>query len=88
MTAPSQTATIEHGAIVLRKPAQAGTRWLVKLDLTIGNEIQKTRPCGQGDLASFAKLLHQGPWLHVGKNTSFGLGGYRLQAADAAQTPR
>jgi len=33
----------------------------------------------QGDLAPFAQLLHQGQWLHVGKNTSFGLGGYTLQ---------
>ena len=33
----------------------------------------------QGDLAPFAQLLHQGQWLHVGKNASFGLGGYRLQ---------
>ena len=31
-----------------------------------------------GDLAPFAELLHLGQWLHVGKNTSFGLGGYRL----------
>lgn len=33
-----------------------------------------------GDLSPFAALLHLGQWLHVGKNTSFGLGGYRLQA--------
>ena len=33
----------------------------------------------QGDLAPFAALLHQGQWLHVGKNASFGLGGYRLE---------
>lgn len=32
----------------------------------------------QGDLAPFAQLLHTGQWLHVGKNASFGLGGYRL----------
>ncbi len=32
----------------------------------------------QGELAPFAELLHWGQWLHVGKNTSFGLGGYRL----------
>lgn len=31
-----------------------------------------------GDLTPFAELLHLGQWLHVGKNTSFGLGGYRL----------
>ena len=34
-----------------------------------------------GDLAPFAHLLHLGQWLHVGKNASFGLGGYRLQSA-------
>ncbi len=34
-----------------------------------------------GDLAPFAELLHLGQWLHVGKNASFGLGGYRLQGA-------
>lgn len=33
----------------------------------------------QGDLAPFAQLLHQGQWLHVGKNASFGLGGYTLR---------
>ena len=33
----------------------------------------------QGDLAPFAELLHLGQWLHVGKNASFGLGGYQLQ---------
>ena len=35
----------------------------------------------QGELAPFAPLLHWGQWLHIGKNTSFGLGGYRLQVA-------
>lgn len=34
-----------------------------------------------GDLAPFASLLHLGQWLHVGKNASFGLGAYQLQAA-------
>jgi len=33
----------------------------------------------QGDLAPFAPLLHLGQWLHVGKNATMGLGGYRLQ---------
>lgn len=32
----------------------------------------------QGDLAPFASLLHLGQWLHVGKNATMGLGGYRL----------
>ena len=32
----------------------------------------------QGDLAPFAQLLHLGQWLHVGKNATMGLGGYRL----------
>ena len=34
-----------------------------------------------GNLTPFAELLHLGQWLHVGKNTSFGLGGYRLAPA-------
>lgn len=34
----------------------------------------------QGALAPFAELLHLGQWLHIGKNASFGLGGYRLAA--------
>ena len=37
-----------------------------------------------GDLAPFAELLHFGQWLHVGKNASFGLGGYRLQGLSTA----
>lgn len=36
-----------------------------------------------GELAPFAPLLHLGQWLHIGKNASFGLGGYRLQAGRA-----
>ncbi|MDD2845473.1 MAG: CRISPR system precrRNA processing endoribonuclease RAMP protein Cas6 [Rhodoferax sp.] len=39
----------------------------------------------QGDLAPFAQLLHQGQWLHVGKNASFGLGGYRLEVLQLAE---
>lgn len=38
----------------------------------------------QGDLAPFAELLHLGQWLHVGKNATMGLGGYRLVAGVAA----
>ena len=37
----------------------------------------------QGDLAPFWPLLHLGQWLHVGKNASFGLGRYRLEAQTA-----
>ena len=37
----------------------------------------------EGDLSPFAPLLHLGQWLHVGKNASFGLGGYRLSASAA-----
>jgi len=33
----------------------------------------------QGDLAPFWPLLHLGQWLHVGKNTTFGLGRYRIE---------
>jgi hypothetical protein len=32
-----------------------------------------------GDLAPFAGFLHLGQWLHVGKEATFGLGGYRLE---------
>lgn len=32
----------------------------------------------EGDLAPFTELLYQGQWLHVGKNATMGLGGYRL----------
>lgn len=42
----------------------------------------------QGDLAPFAELLHRGQWLHVGKNASFGLGGYRLEALPTRQQAR
>lgn len=31
-----------------------------------------------GDLAPFLPFLHLGQWLHVGKEATFGLGGYRL----------
>lgn len=31
-----------------------------------------------GDLMRFSRLLHLGQWLHVGRNTTFGMGGYRL----------
>lgn len=34
-----------------------------------------------GNLSPFAPLLHLGQWLHVGKNASFGLGGYQLEVA-------
>ena len=34
----------------------------------------------QGEMAPFAELLHLGQWLHVGKNATMGLGGYRLTA--------
>ena len=37
----------------------------------------------QGDLTPFGQLLHRGQWLHVGKNASFGMGGYRLEASVA-----
>jgi hypothetical protein len=34
----------------------------------------------EGDLAPFWPYLHLGQWLHVGKNATFGLGHYQLQA--------
>ena len=33
-----------------------------------------------GNLAPFWPLLHLGQWLHVGKNTTFGLGRYQLES--------
>jgi hypothetical protein len=35
----------------------------------------------RGDLSPFANLLAAGQWLHLGKNASFGLGHYALEAA-------
>lgn len=32
-----------------------------------------------GDLAPFLPFLHLGQWLHVGKEATFGMGGYKLQ---------
>ena len=32
-----------------------------------------------GELTPFLPFLHLGQWLHVGKETAFGLGGYRLE---------
>ena len=32
-----------------------------------------------GDLSPFLTFLHLGQWLHVGKEATFGLGGYRLE---------
>ncbi len=41
-----------------------------------------------GPLAPFSELLHLGQWLHLGKNASFGLGGYTLTVpANAAASP-
>lgn len=41
-----------------------------------------------GPLAPFSELLYLGQWLHLGKNASFGLGGYTLTApASAAASP-
>jgi hypothetical protein len=37
----------------------------------------------RGNLAPFRDLLHLGQWLHVGKETVFGLGGYRLETCAA-----
>lgn len=34
-----------------------------------------------GDLAPFLPFLHLGQWLHVGKEATFGLGGYRLSSS-------
>ncbi|MCX8086391.1 MAG: CRISPR system precrRNA processing endoribonuclease RAMP protein Cas6 [Rhodocyclaceae bacterium] len=47
-----------------------------KMDL--GGVVGEWTLCG--DLAPFAPFLHLGQWLHVGKEATFGLGGYRLAA--------
>lgn len=39
----------------------------------------------QGELTPFSSLLHLGQWLHLGKNTSFGLGHYQLEQAPQQQ---
>ena len=41
-----------------------------------------------GDLAPFGHLLHLGQWLHVGKETTFGLGRYTLGLDVAALAGR
>lgn len=38
----------------------------------------------RGDLSPFAGLLYLGQWLHLGKNTSFGMGRYELQLSGVA----
>ena len=35
----------------------------------------------QGELGPFLPALHAGQWLHVGKETVFGMGQYRLETA-------
>jgi hypothetical protein len=37
----------------------------------------------EGPLESFLAVLHVGQWTHVGKNATFGFGGYRLDLAAA-----
>lgn len=41
----------------------------------------------KGQLTPFSDLLHLGQWLHVGKNVSFGLGGYHLSALPSSNFP-
>ena len=69
---------------VVKNAARRGAFWrhpavrglLTLLALALGGLLGRMQL--QGELAPFAELLHWGQWLHVGKNTSFGLGGYRL----------
>lgn len=42
----------------------------------------------RGDLAPFAELLYLGQWLHLGKNTTFGMGRYVLEPGIAADDVR
>lgn len=47
--------------------------------MTLGGVVGTWRL--SGDLAPFLPFLHLGQWLHVGKEATFGMGGYNLQAA-------
>ncbi|MFA7667750.1 MAG: CRISPR system precrRNA processing endoribonuclease RAMP protein Cas6 [Burkholderiaceae bacterium] len=71
-----------HAATVVAKPQNL--RWFdwgrysqrQQREMKLGGLIGDIRL--EGDLAPFAELLHIGQWIHLGKNTSFGLGGYHL----------
>ncbi len=47
--------------------------------MVLGGAIGRWTLCG--GLGPFWQLLHLGQWLHVGKNTTFGLGRYRIENA-------
>lgn len=48
--------------------------------MTLGGVVGSWKLTGsRADLAALAPFLNLGQWLHVGKEASFGLGGYRLQ---------
>lgn len=47
--------------------------------MTLGGVVGSWTLCG--DLTPFLPFLHLGQWLHVGKEATFGMGGYRLEAA-------
>lgn len=47
--------------------------------MTLGGVIGSWRL--EGEIAPFLPFLHLGQWLHVGKEATFGMGGYRMEAA-------
>lgn len=57
------------------------TRWSNRQDrgMSLGGLVGRWTL--RGELAPFMPFLHLGQWLHVGKETAFGLGAYRLEAA-------
>ena len=84
--APQQdfAALSEHASAIELQPA--GMRWFdwgrysqrQQQEMKLGG-LLGSMPL-HGNLAPFADLLHLGQWLHVGKNATMGLGGYRLEA--------
>ena len=84
------TSVLHHRPIVESAPALAvaDATWHSEDDTAAWARRLATQPqlanayiTLHGDLAPFAELLHLGQWLHVGKNATMGLGGYRLTAS-------
>jgi hypothetical protein len=52
--------------------------------MALGGVVGRWTLSGEADkLAPFFPFLHLGQWLHVGKEATFGLGGYRVEGAAA-----
>ncbi len=81
---------LDFAALARQAEALGGNKNLVWRDWTrYSSRQQKKMTLGgvvgewtlSGDLAPFLPFLHLGQWLHVGKEATFGMGGYRLLAA-------